>query len=158
MARALRSAVDRDNMFVKIPATPEGLTAITQATSEGISVNVTLIFALARYRAVMDAYLGGLEQAAAAGRDLAAIRSVASFFISRVDSEVDTRLDQIATSQATQLKGKRLSPTPAWPTRLMKKSSPARDGSSWPGSEPSRSVRSGPPPASRTTPIPTPCT
>ncbi len=111
MARALRSAVDRDNMFVKIPATPEGLTAITQVTSEGISVNVTLIFALARYRAVMDgavmdAYLSGLEHAAAAGRDLAAIRSVASFFISRVDSEVDTRLDQIATSQATQLKGK----------------------------------------------------
>jgi len=106
MARALRSAVDRDNMFVKIPATPEGLTAITQVTSEGISVNVTLIFALARYRAVMDAYLSGLEQAAAAGRDLAAIRSVASFFISRVDSEVDTRLDQIATSPATQLKGK----------------------------------------------------
>jgi transaldolase len=106
MARALRSAVDRDNMFVKIPATPEGLMAITQVTSEGISVNVTLIFALARYRAVMDAYLSGLEQAAAAGRDLAAIRSVASFFISRVDSEVDTRLDQIATSQATQLKGK----------------------------------------------------
>src|SRR6478609_7019827 len=106
MARTLRSAVDRDNMFVKIPATSEGLTAITQATSEGISVNVTLIFALARYRAVMDAYLSGLEQAAAAGRDLAAIRSVASFFISRVDSEVDTRLDQIATSQAHQLKGK----------------------------------------------------
>ena len=106
MARALRSAVDRDNMFVKIPATPDGLTAITQVTSEGISVNVTLIFALARYRAVMDAYLSGLEQAAAAGRDLAAIRSVASFFISRVDSEVDTRLDRIATSQATQLKGK----------------------------------------------------
>ena len=67
MARALRSAVDRDNMFVKIPATHEGLTAITQVTSEGISVNVTLIFALARYRAVMDAYLSGLEQAAAAG-------------------------------------------------------------------------------------------
>jgi transaldolase len=106
MARALRSAVDRDNMFVKIPATAEGLTAITQVISEGISVNVTLIFALARYRAVMDAYLSGLEQAAAAGRDLAAIRSVASFFISRVDSEVDTRLDQVATSQAAQLKGK----------------------------------------------------
>ena len=106
MARALRSAVDRDNMFVKIPATPEGLTAITQVTSEGISVNVTLIFALARYRAVMDAYLSGLEQAAATGRDLAAIRSVASFFISRVDSEVDTRLGQIATSQAARLKGK----------------------------------------------------
>jgi transaldolase len=106
MARALRSAVDRDNMFVKIPATPEGLSAITQVTGEGISVNVTLIFALARYRAVMDAYLSGLEQAAEAGRDLAAIRSVASFFISRVDSEVDARLDRMATSQATHLKGK----------------------------------------------------
>jgi len=91
MARTLRSAVDRDNMFVKIPATPEGLSAITQVTSEGVSVNVTLIFALPRYRAVMDAYLSGLEQAAAHGRDLAAIRSVASFFISRVDTEVDTR-------------------------------------------------------------------
>jgi transaldolase len=106
MARALRAAVDRDNMFVKIPATREGLTAITQVTSEGISVNVTLIFALDRYRAVMDAYLSGLEQAAAAGRDLAAIRSVASFFVSRVDTEVDARLNRIATSHATQLKGK----------------------------------------------------
>ena len=106
MAGRLRKAVDRDNLYIKIPATAEALTAITQAISEGISVNVTLIFALARYRAVMDAYLSGLEQAAAAGRDLAAIRSVASFFISRVDSEVDTRLDQIATSQAGQLKGR----------------------------------------------------
>ena len=106
MARKLRSAVDRDNLFVKIPATQEGLTAITQVTSEGISVNVTLIFALDRYRAVMDAYLSGLEQAAAAGRDLAAIRSVASFFVSRVDTEVDARLDRIATSAARQLKGK----------------------------------------------------
>ena len=75
MARALRSAVDRDNMFVKIPATPEGLSAITQVTSEGISVDVTLIFAVAQYHAVMDAYLSGLEQAADAGRDPAATRS-----------------------------------------------------------------------------------
>jgi transaldolase len=106
MARTLHGSVDRDNLFVKIPATQEGLTAITQVTSEGISVNVTLIFALDRYRAVMDAYLSGLEQAAAAGLDLAAIRSVASFFVSRVDTEVDARLDRIATSAATQLKGK----------------------------------------------------
>jgi transaldolase len=105
-ARALRNAVDRDNLFVKIPATEEGLTAITQVTSEGISVNVTLIFALDRYRAVMDAYLSGLEQGAATGRDLSAIRSVASFFVSLVDTEVDARLDQIATSAATRLKGK----------------------------------------------------
>jgi transaldolase len=105
-ARTLRSAVDRDNLFVKIPATQEGLTAITQVTSEGISVNVTLIFALDRYRAVMDAYLSGLELAAATGQDLTAIRSVASFFVSRVDTEVDARLDRIATSAATRLKGK----------------------------------------------------
>jgi len=106
MARLLWTTVNRDNLYIKIPATVEGLAAITEAISQGISVNVTLIFSLERYRAVMDAYLSGLEQAAAAGRDLAAIRSVASFFISRVDSEVDARLGQMATSQATQLKGK----------------------------------------------------
>lgn len=105
-ARALRTAVDRDNLFVKIPATPEGLAAISQVTGEGISVNVTLIFALARYREVMDAYLSGLEQAAALGRDIAAIRSVASFFVSRVDTEVDARLDRIATREAAELTGK----------------------------------------------------
>jgi transaldolase len=106
MAVRLRKAVDRDNLYIKIPATTEALTAITQVISEGISVNVTLIFALARYRQVMDAYLSGLEQAAAAGRDLTGIRSVASFFVSRVDSEVDARLDQLGTSEATDLKGK----------------------------------------------------
>jgi transaldolase len=106
MAARLRNAVDRDNLYIKIPATTEALTAITQAIGEGISVNVTLIFALDRYRAVMDAYLSGLEQAAASGRDLAAIRSVASFFVSRVDSEIDARLDRLGTSEATSLKGK----------------------------------------------------
>jgi transaldolase len=105
MARALRDAVGRDNMFVKIPATLAGLPAITQAIAEGISVNVTLIFSLDRYRAVMDAYLAGLEQAAEAGRDLAAIRSVASFFVSRVDTEVDARLGRIGTPEAARLKG-----------------------------------------------------
>jgi transaldolase len=99
-ARALRGAVDRDNLFVKIPATPAGLEAIRQVTSEGISVNVTLIFALARYREVMDAYLSGLEHAAAARQDIAAIRSVASFFVSRIDSEVDARLDRIGRGAA----------------------------------------------------------
>ena len=106
MARALRDAVGRDNMFVKIPATREGLAAITQAIAEGISVNVTLIFSLDRYRAVMDAYLAGLEQTAADGRDLAAIRSVASFFVSRVDTEVDARLERIGTDEALRLRGK----------------------------------------------------
>ena len=92
MAERLWAAVDRPNLFIKIPATEEGLPAIAAAIARGISVNVTLIFSLDRYRGVMDAYLFGLEQAHAEGRDLSAIHSVASFFISRVDSEVDGRL------------------------------------------------------------------
>src|SRR3984885_11665061 len=105
MARLLWTTVNRDNLYIKIPATQEGLAAITEATSQGISVNVTLIFSLQRYRAVMDAYLSGLEQAYAAGRDLSSIRSVASFFISRVDAEVDARLDHLGTPAADALKG-----------------------------------------------------
>jgi transaldolase len=105
MARLLWTTVNRDNLYVKIPATQEGLAAITEVTSRGISVNVTLIFSLDRYRAVMDAYLSGLEQAYAAGRDLTSIRSVASFFISRVDTEVDARLDRLAAPGAAALKG-----------------------------------------------------
>jgi transaldolase len=105
-ARALWWLVDRPNLFIKIPATLAGLPAITQALSEGISVNVTLIFALERYGQVIDAYLAGLEQAAAAGRDLAGIASVASFFVSRVDTEVDRRLDKLASEQARELRGR----------------------------------------------------
>lgn len=105
-AKQLWAAVDRPNVMVKIPATEPGLPAITAAIAEGISVNVTLIFSLERYRAVMDAYLAGLEQAAAKGIDLSTIHSVASFFISRVDSEVDKRLDAIGTEEAKALKGK----------------------------------------------------
>ncbi|GAB2861853.1 transaldolase [Nocardioides pacificus] len=105
-AHALWAAVDRPNAMIKIPATVEGLPAITSAIADGISVNVTLIFSLERYRHVMDAYLTGLEQARDKGIDLASISSVASFFISRVDSEVDKRLDAIGTDTATVLKGK----------------------------------------------------
>jgi transaldolase len=105
MAGRLWTTVNRDNLYIKIPATREGLAAITEVIGQGISVNVTLIFSLDRYRAVQDAYLRGLEQAAAAGRDLAVIRSVASFFISRVDTEVDARLDQLGTPEAAALKG-----------------------------------------------------
>ena len=105
-ARELWRAVDRRNAYIKIPATQEGLPAITGAIAEGISVNVTLIFSLERYRAVMDAYLTGLEQARDAGLDLSQITSVASFFVSRVDSEVDKRLDAIGTDEAAALKGK----------------------------------------------------
>ncbi|MEU6713286.1 transaldolase [Nonomuraea sp. NPDC046802] len=102
-ARALWWMVDRPNLFIKIPATVEGLPAITQALSEGISVNVTLIFSLERYRAVMDAWLAGLEAAQAKGLDLATIESVASFFVSRVDTEIDQRLDKAGKPE---LKGK----------------------------------------------------
>jgi transaldolase len=105
-ARALWWMVNRPNLLIKIPATLAGLPAITQAISEGISVNVTLIFGLGRYGQVMDAYYAGLEQAAAAGHDLAQIRSVASFFVSRVDTEVDARLDKLGTPEAHALRGK----------------------------------------------------
>ncbi|GGS56963.1 transaldolase 2 [Planobispora rosea] len=105
-ARALWWMVDRPNLMIKIPATVEGLAAITQALAEGISVNVTLIFSLERYRAVMDAWLAGLEQAKAAGLDLSSIESVASFFVSRVDTEIDKRLDKIGSPEAAALKGK----------------------------------------------------
>ncbi|MEU6861526.1 transaldolase [Glycomyces sp. NPDC046736] len=105
-AKALWWAVDRPNTMIKIPATEAGLPAITAAIAAGISVNVTLIFSLERYRGVMDAYMAGLEQAKEAGIDLSSIRSVASFFVSRVDSEIDKRLDAIGTEEAKALKGK----------------------------------------------------
>jgi transaldolase len=105
-ARALWSAVDRPNVLIKIPATKEGLPAITAAIADGISVNVTLIFGTDRYREVMDAYLSGLEQARDAGVDLTRIQSVASFFVSRVDTEVDKRLEAIGSEDALALRGK----------------------------------------------------
>jgi len=105
-ARALWWLVDRPNTMIKIPATMDGLPAVTDATAEGISVNVTLIFGLDRYDAVMDAYLSGLERARDNGRDLSEIHSVASFFISRVDTEFDKRLDAIGSDEATALRGK----------------------------------------------------
>ncbi len=105
-AGELHKIVDRPNVLIKIPATLAGLPAITAVIAEGISVNVTtLIFSLDRYRAVMDAYLTGLEQAADAGHDLSEIHSVASFFVSRVDSEVDKRLKTIGTPEAQALEG-----------------------------------------------------
>jgi len=105
-ARALWWLVDRPNLFIKIPATRAGLPAITQCLAEGISVNVTLIFSLERYGDVIDAFFAGLEQAGAAGHDLSAMASVASFFVSRVDTEVDRRLDKIGTPEAAELRGK----------------------------------------------------
>ncbi|MFI9116823.1 transaldolase [Streptomyces venezuelae] len=105
-AKQLAWLVDRPNTLIKIPATKAGLPAITEVIGLGISVNVTLIFSLERYRAVMDAYLAGLEKARERGLDLSKIHSVASFFVSRVDSEIDKRLDGIGTDEAKALKGK----------------------------------------------------
>jgi transaldolase len=105
-ARQLWWLVDRPNLYIKIPATQEGLPAITATLAQGISVNVTLIFSLARYSAVIDAYFAGLEQAAENGHDLSKLGSVASFFVSRVDTEVDKRLDKIGTDEARALRGK----------------------------------------------------
>jgi len=105
-AKRLWQTVDKPNVMIKIPATIEGLEAITAATAAGISVNVTLIFSLERHRAVIEAYLAGLEQAKAAGIDLSTIQSVASFFVSRVDTEVDKRLESIGTDEALALKSR----------------------------------------------------
>ncbi|WP_066588258.1 transaldolase [Cellulomonas timonensis] len=105
-AKALWAAVDRPNVFIKIPATLEGLPAITAVLAEGISVNVTLIFSLERYAAVLDAFLEGLERAHDNGYDLRTIGSVASFFVSRVDAAIDPRLDALGTPEAAALRGK----------------------------------------------------
>ena len=105
-ARALWWLVDRPNLYIKIPATLAGLPAISQVLAEGISVNVTLIFSLERYDAVMEAFIEGLERAQKSGIDLAPIGSVASFFVSRVDTEIDQRLGKIGSSEAKDLMGK----------------------------------------------------
>ncbi|WP_423181451.1 transaldolase [Arthrobacter sp. NyZ413] len=105
-AKHLYKKVAKDNVHIKIPATLEGLAAITATLGEGISVNVTLIFSLERYRAVINAFQSGLELAKENGHDLSKIHSVASFFVSRVDTEIDKRLDAIGTEEAKALKGK----------------------------------------------------
>jgi transaldolase len=105
-ARNLWWMVDRPNAYIKIPATPEGLPAITATIAQGISVNVTLIFSLERHGDVIDAYMEGLEKAKENGHDLSAIFSVASFFVSRMDTEVDARLDKLGTPEAATMRGK----------------------------------------------------
>jgi transaldolase len=105
-AKQLWWLVDRPNLFIKIPATPAGVPAITATLAQGVSVNVTLIFSLQRYAEVIDAFMAGLEQAAANGHDITTIGSVASFFVSRVDTEVDKRLDKLATPEAQAMRGK----------------------------------------------------
>ncbi len=104
-ARELHARINRPNLLVKIPATAEGIAAIGAMTAEGCSINVTLIFSLMRYRAVIDAYQAGLEELLRKGGDLSRVHSVASFFVSRVDTEVDRRLEVIATPDALALRG-----------------------------------------------------
>ena len=105
-AKQLWWLVDRENLFIKIPATGEGVPAISRTLALGISVNVTLIFGLDRYDQVMDAFMSGMEQAKENGHDLSRMASVASFFVSRVDTEVDKRLDRIGTPHALAMRGK----------------------------------------------------
>ena len=104
-ARALWWLVDRPNLFIKIPSARQGLPAIAACLAEGISINVTLIFSLQRYDAVVSAFLDGMERAGQSGLDLSAIGSVASFFVSRVDTAIDSRLDKLGTAQAAELRG-----------------------------------------------------
>jgi transaldolase len=106
-ARQLHQQIHRPNLMVKIPATAEGVGAIQAMISEGRSINVTLIFSLDRYQSVMDAYIRGLElYAKTPGTNLSAVASVASFFISRVDTEIDQRLESIGSPEALELRGK----------------------------------------------------
>jgi transaldolase len=104
-ARALWWLVDRPNLFIKIPAARQGLPAISACLAEGISINVTLIFSLDRYDQVMDAFMTGMEGARDAGRELTRLGSVASFFVSRLDTEIDARLDKMGTAAAAALRG-----------------------------------------------------
>ena len=105
-ARALHERIDKPNVMIKIPATEEGLPAIRHMIAEGRNVNVTLIFSLERYGDVMEAYISGLEDRATQGLPVSGISSVASFFISRVDNEIDKQLDALGTAEASELKGK----------------------------------------------------
>ncbi|CAL8977113.1 Transaldolase [Propionicimonas sp. T2.31MG-18] len=151
-AAELHRIVDRENVLIKIPATQAGLAAIEETIAAGISVNVTLIFSVERYRAVMDAYLAGLERAADAGRDLSRIHSVASFFISRVDTEVDRRLDALGRADRG---GARRSRTRRWRSPRTRRCSPGIGSRPSPPAARTCSDRCGRPPGRRTRLTPT---
>jgi len=121
-AMELWKNVDRPNLMVKIPATLAGIPAITEVISHGISVNVTLIFSLDRYRAVIAAYLAGAAKALEAGHDISHIHSVASFFVSRVDSAINPLLDALGTPEAIALKSQQRSRMPGWHTNSLRSS------------------------------------
>lgn len=155
-AEELWAKVDRPNAMIKIPATLEGLPAITATLAKGISVNVTLIFSLERYEQVIDAFIEGMVQADANGKDLSKMASVASFFVSRVDTAVDKKLEEIGSSRPRVSKARPLWPTLASHTSSSRRSSPRiRAGLLWKPRAPRSSVRCGPPPAPRTPLTPT---
>lgn len=104
-ARWLRRRIAQPNLLVKVPATAEGVAAVETLTREGCSINVTLLFSLSRYAEIIEAYLSGVEKFAADGGDPATVSSVASFFVSRVDTEVDQRLEALGTDEALALRG-----------------------------------------------------
>lgn len=157
-AKQLAWLVDRPNTLIKIPATKAGLPAITETIGRGISVNVTLIFSLERYRAVMDAYLAGLEKAKAAGLDLSKIHSVASFFVSRVDTEIDKRLGAIGSDEAKAAKGKSALANARLAYEAYEEVFSSDRWAPWTRRRPTSSAPCGPRPASRTRPSRTPCT
>ncbi|MBS1847432.1 MAG: transaldolase [Actinobacteria bacterium] len=105
-AAGFHDRIDRSNLYVKIPGTAEGVKAIEEMIARGKAINVTLLFSVERYGEVIDAYLSGLERFAEAGGDVSTVRSVASFFVSRVDTEIDRRLDELGTDEARALKGR----------------------------------------------------
>ena len=115
-ARGLHRRIDRPNLYVKIPGTAEGVPAIEQMISEGRSINVTLLFSVDRYADIIEAYLSGLETLVAAGGDPSGVSSVASFFVSRVDTEVDNRLEASRWCRGPRSRGRSRSPTPRLPT------------------------------------------
>ena len=158
-AARLHERIARPNLLVKIPATAEGIPAIAALIGQGLSINITLIFSLSRYEQVIEAYLEGLETFAARGGDLAAVRSVASFFVSRVDTEVDHRLEQIGgDGRRRRCADVPQSPRRAWPTRFSGTDSPARGGRNSPPAAPVCSRHCGPRRRRRTPTTPTPST
>jgi transaldolase len=147
MVRELRARCGRDNVMVKIPATDEGLTAIRQSIAEGADINVTLIFAISRYEEVVDAYSSGLEELAGNGGDVGDVRSVASFFVSRVDTKVDALIDErlrhAPPAVAHRLRGLRGRTAIANSKLAYQRFTPGSGGQPWPAPGPSLSDASG---------------
>lgn len=153
-ALRLRKLVNRENLMVKVPATPNGIPAIRTLIGHGLSINVTLLFAVDAYEKVAEAYIAGLEELKKTGGDLSKVASVASFFVSRIDAEVDKRLGKSTTrSWPRGCAAKSQSPTPRSPMRATRNCSPGLAGKRSQRRAPEHSGCCGPPPAPRTRPI-----